>query len=121
MSREAQDKEFVDALARGLAVIESFDVAHAQLSLSEVARRTDLSPATAPPSLHTLVRLGYVHKVDNRFLLSARVLGLGSGYLRAAHVDDALMPELRRVVGLFGDASSVAVLTGSDVLYVAHV
>src|SRR5262249_2444215 len=95
----AEDKEFVDALARGLAVIECFDDAHAQLSLSEVARLAKLTPATARRNLHTLVKLGYLCKVDNRFLLSARVLTLGSGYLRAAHVDDALMPELRRIVG----------------------
>jgi IclR family pca regulon transcriptional regulator len=125
MSRDAAagagDKEFVEALARGLAVIECFDETHPQLSLSEVARRASLTPATARRNLHTLVALGYLRKVDNQFLLSARVLALGSGYLRAAHVDDALMPELRRIVGLFGDAASVAVLTGEDVLYVAHV
>ncbi|MBL8835931.1 MAG: helix-turn-helix domain-containing protein [Alphaproteobacteria bacterium] len=125
MSRDrqaaAKDKEFVDALARGLAVIECFDEAHPQLSLSEVARRANLTPATARRNLHTLATLGYLRKVENQFLLSARVLALGSGYLRAAHVDDALMPELRRIVGLFGDAASVAVLTGDDVLYVAHV
>src|SRR5262249_48878772 len=78
MSRDgragADDKEFVDALARGLAVIECFDDAHPQLSLSEVARRAKLTPATARRNLHTLVTLGYVRKVDNEFLLSARVL-----------------------------------------------
>lgn len=125
MSRDGQgaggDKEFVDALARGLAVIECFDEAHPQLSLSEVARRANLTPATARRNLHTLVSLGYLRKVESQFLLSARVLTLGSGYLRAAHVDDALMPELRRIVGLFGDAASVAVLAGDEVLYVAHV
>ena len=125
MSRDgragADDKEFVDALARGLAVIECFDDTHPQLSLSEVARRAKLTPATARRNLHTLVTLGYVRKVGNEFLLSARVLALGSGYLRAAHVDDALMPELRRIVGLFGDAASVAVLAEDEVLYVAHV
>lgn len=118
---DPRDREFVDALARGLAVIECFDDEHSQLSLSEVARLAKLTPATARRNLHTLVTLGYLCKVDGRFLLSARVLTLGSGYLRAAHVDDALLPELRRIVGLFGDAASIAVLTGEDVLYVAHV
>jgi IclR family pca regulon transcriptional regulator len=117
----SDDKEFVDALARGLAVIECFDEAHSQLSLSDVARQAGLTPATARRNLHTLVKLGYLARIDNRFVLSARVLTLSSGYLRAAHVDDALLPELRRIVGLFGDAASVAVLTGEDVLYVAHV
>lgn len=115
------DREFVEALARGLAVIEAFDANHAELSLSDVARRVGVSPATARRSLHTLEVLGYVRAVNKRFVLAAKVLTLGSAYLRAAHVDDALMPELRRVVALFGDASSAGVLDGPSVLYVAHV
>ena len=120
MSRRPADREFVEALSRGLAVIEVFDAAHSQLSLSEVARRAGVSPATARRSLHTLEALGYVRSVDKRFMLSARILTLGSAYLRAAHVDEVLMPELRRVVSLFGDASSVSVLDGHHILYIAH-
>ncbi len=112
--------EFVEALARGLAVLETFDEAHPELSLTDVARRTGMSPATARRSLHTLAALGYVRAVNKRYVLAARVLALGASYLRAAHVDDALMPELRRLVGQFGDASSVSVLEGPNILYVAH-
>jgi IclR family transcriptional regulator, pca regulon regulatory protein len=121
MSRRPADREFVEALSRGLAVIEVFDGAHSHLSLSEVARRAGVSPATARRSLHTLEALGYVRSVDKRFMLSARILTLGSAYLRAAHVDEVLMPELRRVVSLFRDASSVSVLDGHHILYIAHV
>ena len=31
-----------------------------------------------------------------------------------------MMPELRRLVGLFGDTAGIAVLIGSNILYVAH-
>ncbi len=103
-----------------MAVIEAFDEAHAELSLSEVARRAGVTPSTARRSLHTLEALGYVRRVQKRFVLGARILTLGSAYLRAAHVDDALMPELRRIVSLFGDAASVSVLDGHHILYVAH-
>ena len=121
MSRGPADREFVEALARGIAVIEAFDQAHPELSLSDVARRAGVVPSTARRSLHTLEALGYVRRVNKRFVLGARILTLGSAYLRAAHIDDALMPELRRIVSLFGDAASVSVLDGHDILYVAHV
>lgn len=120
MSRRPADREFVEALSRGLAVIEVFDAAHSHLSLSEVARRAGVSPATARRSLHTLEALGYVRSVNKRFMLSARILTLGSAYLRAAQVDEVLLPELRRLVSLFGDASSVSVLDGHHILYIAH-
>ena len=36
--------EFVEALAKGLAVLESSDAAHPDMALSEVARRVGLEP-----------------------------------------------------------------------------
>jgi IclR family pca regulon transcriptional regulator len=120
MSRAKQEKEFVEALARGFAVIATFDEVHSEMPLSEVARRSHLAPATARRCLHTLASLGYVRLVKGRFLLSPHILTVASAYLRASHIDEALMPELRRVVGLFGDASSVSVLDGVNILYIAH-
>lgn len=117
---EAKGGEFVEGLARGLSILESFDRTNAEMTLSEVARRTGMSPAAARRSLHTLARLGYVRQVERRFVLSARMLGLASAYLRAAGTDDLLLPELHRLVGRFGDASSVAVLDRTNILYVAH-
>jgi IclR family pca regulon transcriptional regulator len=118
--REVGGADFVGGLAKGLAVIESFDAGRAEMTLSEVARRAGITPAAARRSLHTLKALGYVRQVEKRFLLSTRVLLLGAAYLRAAHVEELLLPELRRLVGRFGDAASVSVLEGGDILYVAH-
>ncbi len=118
--REAGSAEFVGGLAKGLAVIEAFDAGQSEMTLSEVARRAGISPAAARRSLHTLEALGYVRQVNRRFLLSARVLHLGAAYLRAAHVEELLLPELRRLVARFGDAASVSVLDGDDILYIAH-
>ncbi|MCB1471112.1 MAG: helix-turn-helix domain-containing protein, partial [Rhizobiaceae bacterium] len=53
-----EDREFITALARGLSVIEAFDRDHSKLTLSEVAGRTNLSPATARRCLWTLEKLG---------------------------------------------------------------
>jgi IclR family pca regulon transcriptional regulator len=112
--------EFVEALAKGLSVIEAFDQGHAEMTLSEVARRAGVTPAAARRSLHTLTALGYVCHVNRRFMLSARVLLLGAAYLRAAHVEEILLPELVRLVRRFGDAASVTVLDRHDILYIAH-
>ena len=52
--------QYVQSLARGLAVIRAFDANNPVMTLSEVAARTDLTRATARRFLHTLVELGYV-------------------------------------------------------------
>lgn len=120
---QAQDRpaEFVEALAKGLAILEAFDAAHPEMTLSEVARRVGLSPAAARRSLITLSALGYVGSRDKRFHLKPRIMTLGSAFYFAARIDELLQPDLRDLVERFGDASSVATLDGADVIYVAHV
>ena len=116
----ARPPEFVEALAKGLSILESFDATHPEMTLSDVARRVGLSPAAARRSLLTLQALGYVGQTNKRFHLRPKVMSLGSAFYFSARVDEVLQPELRHLVGTFGAASSVAPLEGHDVLYVAH-
>ncbi|SMX44564.1 IclR family transcriptional regulator domain-containing protein [Maliponia aquimaris] len=113
--------EFVEALAKGLAILESFDTTHPEMTLSEVARRVGLSPAAARRSLITLAELGYVGQHDKRFHLKPRIMALGSAFYFSARVDELLQPDLRDLVNRFGDASSVGALDRTQVIYVAHV
>lgn len=117
---ETRPEEFVEALAKGLAVLESFDAGHPDMTLSDIARRVGLSPAAARRSLITLQTLGYVGQNGKRFHLRPKVMALGSGFYFAARIDELLLPELRQIVETHGDAASVAMLDGSDVVYIAH-
>lgn len=112
--------EFVEGLAKGLAVIEAFDVEHSHMTLSEVARRTRTSPSSARRSLLTLMTLGYVGQSDRRFYLKPKVMRLGAADYFTARIDQFLLPEIRKIVDQFGDAASVATLDGDDALYLAH-
>lgn len=120
MVKQEGDKELVEGLVKGLAVISSFDEDSPEMTLTEVAKKTGYSPAATRRSLFTLARLGYVRQVGRNFLLTPKILLLSSAYLRSAHVQDALVPILREVVERFGDEASVAVLAGDRILYVAH-
>ena len=119
--RAKRPPEFVEALAKGLAILESFDQSHPEMTLSEVARRVGLSPAAARRSLITLGDLGYVGQAGKRFHLKPRVMALGSAFYFSARVDELLQPDLRDLVNRFGDASSIGALDDTDVIYVAHV
>lgn len=113
--------EFVEALAKGLAILECFDAAHPQMTLSEVARRVGLSPAAARRSLITLQTLGYVGQTNKHFHLRPKVMTLSSAFYFSARIDEVLQPNLRMLVEQFGDASSIGTLDGDHVIYVAHV
>jgi IclR family pca regulon transcriptional regulator len=113
-------QEFVASLERGLRVLQTFSREHPQLTLSEVAGLTQLTPATARRSLQTLEALGYVGRSGRRFLLRAKVLSLGSGYLSAINTEVVLQPFLQEVVSQVGGSSSVTVLDDLDIVYIAH-
>ncbi|HEY9548419.1 MAG TPA: IclR family transcriptional regulator C-terminal domain-containing protein [Kiloniellaceae bacterium] len=116
----AEDREFITSLARGLSVIHAFDRDHPQQTLSEVAARTGLSPATARRCLWTLERLGYVAANGRFFMLRPKVVSLGSAFLDSGRIEEVIQPILRDIVAESGDSASLGVLEDKDVLYVAN-
>jgi IclR family pca regulon transcriptional regulator len=101
-------------------VLQSFSREHPQMTLSEVAVLTSLTPATARRSLQTLEAMGYVGRSGRRFLLRAKVLSLGSGYLSAINTEVVLQPFIQDVVTELGGSSSVTVLDDLEIVYIAH-
>lgn len=121
MAGGEKDPEFLSTLERGLRVLRSFDEDHSEMTLSEVASKTSLSPAVARRCLNTLVELGYVGKHGRNFLLRPQVLTLGSAFLSSMHVEHVCLPALQHLRDETGDSASLSVLSGCDILYVAHV
>jgi IclR family pca regulon transcriptional regulator len=113
--------EFVQSLERGLAVIRAFGPGRSQLTLSEVAKVTGLTRAAARRFLLTLVHLDYVHFDGRAFSLRPRVLELGYAYLSTLSLPEVAVPHLEELVTAVHESSSVAVLDGDDIVYVARV
>lgn len=116
-----KDSEYLSTLERGLRVLRAFDATHPEMQLSEVAIITGLSPAVARRCLNTLVQLGYVAQYGRKFLLRPEVLSFGTSYLSSMNIDQIILPPLQQLRDSTGDSSSMAVLSGDDILYVAHV
>jgi IclR family pca regulon transcriptional regulator len=119
--RQGIEREYVAALERGLQVIRAFDAEHPEMTLSEVASVTGLSPATARRCLLTLQRLGYVGANGRKFVLRPRVLTLGAAFLHSMNLETVVQPYLLGIVDRVGDGASLAVLDGSDILYLVHI
>ena len=116
-----RDGEFVQSLERGLAVIRVFDENNPELTLSEVARLTGLTRAAARRFLHTLVGLGYMRTDGRKFALRPKILELGYAYLSSLSLPEMAMPHLEQLVSTVHESSSVSVLDGDEVVYVARV
>lgn len=113
--------QYVQSLARGLAVIRAFGPDHPVMTLTEVAARTDLTRATARRFLLTLVELGYVRSDGKTFALTAKVLQLGFAYLSGLSLPQLAQPHLEELSLALGESTSAAVLDGTDIAYVARV
>jgi IclR family pca regulon transcriptional regulator len=122
-ARDGQDdrdeRDHVASLARGLAVIRSFDRSHMQMTPSEVAERTDLSRATARRLLLTLVREGYAETDGKWFRLRPQVLELGYAALASLSFAELAAPSMQDLSNSVQETCFAVVLDGLDVVYVA--
>jgi IclR family pca regulon transcriptional regulator len=114
-------RDFVQSLSRGLAVITVFGAERQKMTLSEVARLTDLTRATARRFLLTLVDLGYMRTDGKLFSLTPHVLNLGFSYLSGLSITEVAQPHVQELAAMVHESSSVAVLDGDDIVYVVRV
>ncbi len=121
MAERSTDPDFVEALARGLSVIRSFEVGPEPMTLVEVANATGLARPTARRMLLTLESLGYVRTLKGGFTLTPRVLELGFTYVQSSGLWGVARPHMEKLVEKTHESSSIAQLDGSDIVYVARV
>jgi IclR family pca regulon transcriptional regulator len=112
--------DFIESLDRGLRVLEVFGGSRQPMTLSDLAKAADLPRATARRILFTLERAGFVATDGKLFRLMPRVLVLASSYLASNHVVSVLQPALDRLSGEAQEISSMAILDGNDVVFVAR-
>ncbi len=116
-----REDHFVQSLERGLSVITVFGPDTPEMTLSDVSRATGLTRAAARRFLLTLVDLGYMRFDGKLFRLAPRVLDLGYAYLSSLSLPGIAEPHLEWLVGETRESSSMSVLDGHDIVYVARV
>jgi IclR family pca regulon transcriptional regulator len=113
--------ETLQGLERGLAVIQAFSREAPAMTLSEVARRTDISRATARRILLTLESLGFVRSDGRDFSLSPRILSLGWAYLSSLNLWEIARPFMEDLSAEVRETCSAATLDLPDIVFVARV
>ncbi|MBF6594403.1 MAG: IclR family transcriptional regulator [Thermaceae bacterium] len=112
----------VRTLERGLLLLETLSEAET-LSLSELARRSELSPSTAYRLLETLRRRGFTDwdEVKGLWKVGLRAYQVGSAFLTRGGLVDAAMPEMEKLVDELNETVNLAVLDGNEAVYIAQV
>ncbi|MFI2204369.1 IclR family transcriptional regulator C-terminal domain-containing protein [Streptomyces sp. NPDC020192] len=121
-SKHELGRDFVESLARGLTVLTAFGTGRPALPLTEVARATGLSRATARRALLTHEHLGLVRALPDRtFTLTPRVLDLGFPPLSRTTLPHLAEPHLRALAARLHEPTAMALLTedGTEIQYTA--
>jgi IclR family pca regulon transcriptional regulator len=114
-------RDFVQSLARGLAVLRSVSSAGANATLPEIAATTGLSRAAARRLVLTLEHLGYLRATGREYSMTPRVLELGYGFLGSRNVTDLAQPYMEKLAHTVNESCSLAVLDSQSIVYVARV
>ena len=115
-----RNRDLVQGLERGLAVVRAFSHDAPSLTIAQVAERTRLTRAGARRYLLTLQSLGYVWQHGDRFSLTPRLLELGFSYLSTLDVASVCQPFMEQVTATLHESCSVSVLDNQDIVYVAR-
>ncbi|HTR86553.1 MAG TPA: IclR family transcriptional regulator C-terminal domain-containing protein [Reyranella sp.] len=117
---ELGGRDYVEALARGLSVVQAFGSERRPLSLSDLARTTGLPKASVRRMLHTLITLKLAESDGRNFHLTPRVLDLAGCYLGSNRVSTVVQPVCERIAAATGRSCFVATLQGHDMVVIAH-
>jgi IclR family pca regulon transcriptional regulator len=115
------DRDYVQSLERGIAVLLAFDEDHPEPTLAELAQITGFSRPAVRRFLITLERMGYVRGSGGRWSLTPRVLAIGQHYTASHALIELAQPHLLRLAEETHESASLATLDGDEVVYVARV
>lgn len=113
---------FIQALAKGLSMLQVFDPQHPSMTLSELGRALGLHKATARRFAQTLVDLGFLElQPDRRYRLGPRTLDLGHRYLSTLNLPNLAQPYMQEAVRQTGETVNLAIRDGKEIVYLARI
>ncbi|CAH1694707.1 Transcriptional regulator, IclR family protein [Hyphomicrobiales bacterium] len=117
---EREDRQFVDAFARGLAILEALSREQRPLNNGELSRATGLPPSTVSRLTHTAMALGYLRFSQSKraYELTPKNLTLGYPVLAGMTLLDRARPLLKQLSEETGETVGLVIRDGLHVTFV---
>jgi len=112
--------DLIEGMAKGMAVLESFDTQRQRLNATLAAERAGITRAAARRHLLTLAHLGYLETDGSYYWLAPKVLRFSGSYLASARLPRAVQPTLNRLAAQTQESFSAGVLDGDEVVIVGR-
>ncbi|MGI9952537.1 IclR family transcriptional regulator [Moorellaceae bacterium AZ2] len=113
----------VQAVDRALSILEALARAEGPVMLSALSAELGLHISTVHRLLNTLARRGFVEQepYQGRYRLGLKVFEIGNRALYTLDIRAVARPYLRELVEEFNETANLAVLDGSEVVYIDQV
>lgn len=122
VEESGKDRQFVTALARGVAVLRCFTAARQELGTTDIAAMTGLAQSTVWRLCHTLQGMGVLvpGRDPGRLRPGFGLLSLGYAALAQGGIVEAAQPGMQRIADRFGVQLSLATRQDDTMLIVAR-
>jgi IclR family pca regulon transcriptional regulator len=117
-----REPRYSQSLERGLAILGCFTPKRPVLGIADIADELGMSRSTTHRYVITLVALGYLEQgASRKYRLGLRVTDLGMSALNSTGLREHAHPYLEELRQRTSYTASLAVLDGTDILYVDRV
>jgi IclR family transcriptional regulator, pca regulon regulatory protein len=120
VSISREDRDFVQTLERGLAVLHAFDADHETLTLREAADAAGISRPAARRLLLTLEALGYLSNEGSSYRLTTQVLTFADGYLGSRVIHEIARRHLASFAADVDESASMSMLDATEIVLVVR-
>lgn len=108
----------LSTVTKAIAVLGAFSYDEPVLGVSELSRRLGMGKSSVHRVLQTLLDVGFVTKTaDDRYRLGLRLYELGQLAVASLRLREVAHPFLERLRNESGETAHLAVLEGTDVVY----
>ena len=113
----------VNSVLKAFRVLTAFSSAEPRLTLTRLGEKLGIDKSTAQRFTHTLLTMGYLDKdaATKTFGVTVRVLDLAHIYLDTNPLIAATLPYLVHLNAETGETVNLAVLDGTDVVFVSRI
>ncbi|MBW2042075.1 MAG: helix-turn-helix domain-containing protein [Deltaproteobacteria bacterium] len=117
------ERYFIHSFARGLKLLEHVAEAGEPATLSQIAKRMDMTPPTTYRFLYTLQALGFVETDTDRktYRLTPKILRFGHGLFRSSELWNTAHPYLVKASREYSETFNLAILDHEQILYIDRI
>jgi IclR family pca regulon transcriptional regulator len=122
MNDDSKHRYYIEAVGRGLRILEAFTEASPNLSLTELSAAAGLDKSTVFRFAYTLEKLGYLRRdvQTKRYRPGEKVLRLGFAALSSLGLQEVAAPFLKALSVQSGETTNMSIRDGQEIVYIAR-